>query len=197
MTIDAFPLQWPQGWKRTLFPKSSKFETSFARARDELFHELKLMGVSNNFHKTSVVLSTNIPLRRDGLPYAGQTNPKDPGVAVYFKYKGRDMVFACDTYKKVEENLWAVKKTIEALRGIQRWGASDMMERSFTGFEALPAPGTAPKREWWEVLNIPRGSHPDAIKEAYRGLCRVHHPDRGGDPAKMAEVNRAYEEATK
>jgi len=146
----------------------------------------------------NIVISSNIPLRRDGLPYAGQAAPSDPGVAVYFVRNKKQMVLACDKFKNVEDNLQAICKTIEALRGIERWGASEMMERSFTGFEALPPPtAAAPKRAWWEVLNVPRGSHPDRIKEAYRAQAQVHHPDRGGDPARMAEVNAAYEEATR
>ena len=195
MKIDAYPLQWPIGWKRTSFPKTSKFETSFTRARDEIFRELKLMGVSNNWaNPTNIILSTNIPLRQDGLPYAGQSNPKDAGVAVYFKYKSKDMVFACDAYKKVEENLWAVKKTIEALRGIERWGASQMMERSFTGFEALPPP-TSTKKEWWDVLECRRDASPEFVRERWKFLAQIYHPDKpGGSEAKMAELNRAYQE---
>lgn len=191
--IDAYPLSWPTGWKRTNYRSPSKFKTSFAVARDQLFRELKLMGVRNSdYAGPKIVLSTNVPLRRDGLPLAGQSNPKDPGVSVFFSYKDKPMVFACDTYLKVEENLYAITKTIEALRGIQRWGASDMMERSFTGFAALPQ---APmKRDWWVVLGVaPHASH-DEIKTAYRARAFDNHPDRGGTTEKMAEVNAAYNE---
>jgi len=196
MKIDAFPLQWPDGWKRTSSRKSSvfKFNSSFGRARDELFHELKLMGVGD----WNVILSTNVPLRKDGLPYSGQANPQDPGVAVYFKYKNQDMVFACDTYRKVEDNLWAIRKTIEALRGIQRWGASDMMERSFTGFTALPAPAATVKKEWWDVLELRRDASKESIKERYRLLANIYHPDKpNGSTEKMSELNKAYEEGMK
>ena len=123
---EAFPLYWPEGWKRTAYRRTSAFKiAAFGKARDLLLAEIKRMG------GTSIVLSTNISLRNDGLPYAGQRNPDDPGVAVYFLYKKRQMSFACDAYRKVEENAYAIAKTIEALRGIERWGASDMMERAY------------------------------------------------------------------
>lgn len=32
----------------------------------------------------------------------------------------------------------------------------------------------------------------DILREAYRGLALQYHPDRGGDAAKMQEVNVAY-----
>jgi DnaJ-like protein len=191
--INSYPLSWPVGWKRQNYRKKSQFSSkTFARVRDTLFHELKLMGVPD----WNVVLSTSIPLRRDGLPYSGMAQPNDPGVAVYFRYKEKPMVFACDNYGKVEDNLYAICKTIEAIRGMKRWGASEMMERTFSGFQALPpAPTVKPKKLWWEVLGVKRGDHPDRIKAAYRALAHINHPDRGGDPAKMSEINSAYEES--
>ena len=31
------------------------------------------------------------------------------------------------------------------------------------------------------------------VKKAYRGLALQHHPDRGGDPEKMKEINSIFE----
>lgn len=190
--IESYPLSWPVGWKRERYRTASKFKTSFSRARTQLFNELKLFGCPDS----NVVLSSNIPLRKDGLPYSGLANPTDPGFAVYFRWKDKPMVFACDQYKKVEDNLYAIVKTIEAMRGIRRWGSSDMMERSFTGFAALPpAASSLQKREWWEVLRVTRNATASEIGSARRRLMEIHHPDRGGDPVKAAEINKAYEEA--
>lgn len=183
---EAYPLQWPAGWERTKHPRYGRFKTNFANARDSLMAELRLMGARYP------VLSTNIPLRRDGLPYARQAQPDDKGVAVYFEWKGRSMVFACDQWTRVEDNVQAVRKTIEALRGIERWGASDMMERAFTGFTALPPPG---KQKWWEVLQVPRDADDYSITAAYRRLAMERHPDHGGSDALMAELNEAYKQA--
>lgn len=188
--INSFPLSWPVGWKRKTNREKSQFGTkTFARVRDMLFHELKLMGVPD----WNVVLSTNIPLRRDGLPYSGMGQPGDPGVAVYFRYKEKPMVFACDNFNKIEDNLYAICKTIDAIRGMKRWGASEMMERTFTGFQALPAPKK--KRDWWDILEVRRDSSPEVIRSNYLRLARDHHPDRGGSLDRMAEINRAYEES--
>lgn len=196
---EAFPLAWPAGWPRTdtYRRQEARFNTKFAKARDGLLHELHLMGARYP------VLSTNIPLRRDGLPYASQANPDDPGVAVYFEWKGKSMTFACDRWRKVEDNVQAVRKTVEAIRGIERWSASDMMERAFQGFEALPAPGEQPKRPWRDVLlvkglnsSIPAVALVGA-EASYRTLARERHPDQGGDETQMAELNIAIEQARK
>lgn len=191
MGVDAYPLSWPTGWKRTTYKTNSRFKTSFAVARDLLFRELKLMGVSNSYSSQKIVLSTNVPLRLDGIPLARQSNPKDSGVSVFFIYKGKHMVFACDTYNKVEDNLYAITKTVEALRGIERWGASTMLERAFTGFAALPS---AQGENWYEVLLVPSNATEEQIRKAYKALANIHHPDHGGSPEMMAKINKAYEQ---
>jgi hypothetical protein len=110
-------LCWPAGRPQTQYPKRSRFEANFARARDCLMREINLLGGRN------AVLSTNIPLRRDGLPFANYKVPTDKGVAVYFTYKDRQVCFACDAWDKIEDNMQAVWKTIEAPRGHRPLGS--------------------------------------------------------------------------
>jgi hypothetical protein len=131
---EAFPLAWPLGRPRTQYPSRSRFDTTQERAQRTLVEEVRRMGGSH------LVISTNIKLRRDGLPYANRREPTDKGVAVYFDYKKRPMCFACDRWDRIGDNIYAIAKTIEALRGIERWGSGSMVEQAFTGFVALPAP---------------------------------------------------------
>ena len=195
MTAEAYPLQWPAGRKRTdrWSLERAKFDVSFARARDNIVREVGLL--AGKWPDPQIVISTNIALRRDGLPLASQRQPDDMGVAVYFLYKKRQMSFACDRWNKIEHNMQAIAKTIEALRGIARWGTGDMLEAAFTGFMALPAPSAGMKREWWDVLQCARSAGRDVIQAQYRRLASDYHPDRGGDPTKMAELNAARDEA--
>jgi DnaJ domain len=178
--IEAFPLAWPSGKPRTAYPERSRFDVSFARARDQVLREIKLLGGS------SPILSTNIPLRRDGLPYATFKEPRDQGVAVYFTHNGRQMCFACDRWETIRENMQAVSKTIEALRGIERWGSGSMVEQAFTGFVALPAPKSP-----HEVLGVRLGATPEEIDAAYRQKAKSAHPDNGGSIEAMQALNEA------
>lgn len=191
--INAFPLSWPMTYPRTKYPSRSKFgDYSFAVVRDNLMKELKRFGA------TKVVLSTNIPLRLDGLPKSGMGRIKDPGVAVYFKkqLKGQlhDFVFACDRWEKIEDNIYSIYKTIDALRGIDRWGSSDMQEKAFTGYMALPPATSQTKRPWNVVLNVSNFESTENVKKKWNELAMRWHPDRGGDASKMAEINQAYAE---
>jgi hypothetical protein len=192
MTAEAFPLHWPEGWPRCEESRRSRYTVGYTQALNHLLGELRLLGAE------SVVVSTNIPTRRDGLPYANWTSRKmdDCGVAVYFYRDSKQQVIACDTWDRVVDNIRAVGLTVAALRGIDRAGATELLDRAFSGFKALPAPGeTSGMPQWCDVLGCEPGAPLAEVKQRYRELSRKNHPDHGGDPGAMAMVNRAWEQA--
>lgn len=194
MTIERYPLTWPDAQPRATSRKDSKFKIGFGESLRRVLSELKLLGARN------VIVSSNIPTRLDGLPYANVAEPKDPGIAVWFdrtvRGERKPFVIACDTYRRTRENMRAIAATVEALRTIDRHGASTMLEQAFTGFAALP-PANA-TRPWWQVLGVPTNATESQVQDAYRELSRIHHPDvAGGSLDRMSEINVAYEQAKK
>lgn len=189
--MEAFPLDWPLGYKRTKYPTRSRFKgNTFGRCRDFIINEIK------RFNGNNVIISTNIPLRNDGLPYATFKTPEDKGVAVFFEINKKQYVFCCDKWDRIEDNLHAIGMTIEAMRGIDRWGVSEMIERSFSGFAALPEP-TQARKDWWDVLSIKSNAGISDIKQAYRDKVKLVHPDSGGSNEEFIELQQAYERAIK
>lgn len=201
----AYPLAWPNGWKRHSqrekapffsmvrggFNDSRKYrrETSMQEATTQIERELRLMGVS------SVVISTNVELRADGLPRGGRVAPMDPGAAIYFRFKGKDVVLACDKWRRVEDNLWAIAKDIEAQRGRARWGVGDL-EQAFAGYLRLNAPGQSTAATWYSVLGVEGDCTFEVARASYRSRAMEAHPDQpGGSSEKMIQLNAAWDQA--
>lgn len=189
---EAYPLQWPEGWPKTA-PEArtgdSRFEGrgfTMGRVRDQLLNELRLLGADD------IVVSSNVRLRSDGLPYADDRRQPDPGVAVYFKYNKKSVVMARDNFISVIGNLRSLTLAIEAMRQLKRHGGDLMMDRAFTGFIAIAPPDW--KKPWRQVFGIKPDWTGD-ITALYREKARNRHPDAGGSNTLMAELNLAFEEA--
>lgn len=189
--VTAYPLTWPDGWKRAKHRVRARFgEHSMSRAVREVLAELLRLGVPD----WSVVISTNVELRLDGLPYSNQKPPADPGAAVWFtlgKLKER-RVLAVDKWDRVEHNLWAIANHVGALRGQERWGVGSL-EQAFRGYAALPDPN-----DWRTILGL-HGGEPseEAIVAAFRRLSLERHPDTGGSAEAFVELVRARDAALK
>jgi hypothetical protein len=180
MTVDAFPLCWPHHVPRTAPERriSGSFMVTPGQAMEELVKEVRLSGGRD------LILSSNVPLRRDGLPYANAREPADPGVAVYFTRKGQQVCVPCDSYDRVWKNIRAIGLSIKDMRGPEMRGCAAITDAAYTGFLALPAP-TA--RRWHEVLNVPPGASVDVISQARKQAARQPGAD-------MAEINAAHDE---
>jgi hypothetical protein len=194
--ISAFPLAWPDGYARAKHRKDSPYKVSTEVALTDLLDELRLMGAKH------VIVSSNVPLRRDGTMYRGDHSESampDPGVAVYWDTKdGRPLVAPFDGWRTVRENVRAVGLTIAAFRAIERAGAIQLLERAYTGFARLPAPA-----DCWKTLGLDgaalRQALPElsraAVNAAHRNLARHNHPDHGGSTDQMSAINTARDEA--
>lgn len=225
---NPFPLAWPDGSTRTPpdLRKTSPFhvkrsetgstdfrryELPFTSTYNELALELKRLSVVNS------VITSDLPLNSKGIPYPNAKAGSDPGIAVWFMLPDAngnvaERVLACDKWKTPADNMYAITLTIAAMRGMDRWGAADVVQRAFSGFTALP-PGSGetvnarpmpPKpKPWRDVLGlnaeIYRNLDLDDLvalaKAKHRTLMKDAHPDAGGSDGRAAMLNAAMEDA--
>ena len=194
MTAEAFPLDWPDGWPRTPESKresdrrfgSNVYGLTVARSFDQLVAELLRLGARD------IVVSSNIPLRRDGQPLSERARLGDPGVAAYFMLKKKAQVMPVDRFVSVAGNMRSLTLAIKAMRQLELHGGGVMMERAFTGFAAIAPPDW--KKPWREVFGVKPDWRGD-ITALYRTKAKMRHPDSGGSTTLMAELNVAFAEA--
>jgi hypothetical protein len=196
-TPARYPLDWPAGWPRT--PARDRREALFGHASDRVFERgdgtkytsrtmvrgrtmTQALGALRaelgrlcGHLADAAVISTNVEVRQDGLPYANRRPPEDPGVAVYFRRPVRGgaaqaQCIPCDRFDRVPDNLYAVAKCIEALRGLERWGGR-MLDAAFTGFKALPALGTG--RPSWSAARSARRRTRSSTTSARSPGCTI------------------------
>lgn len=183
MTINAYPLTWPQQFPRAKTREAGRFKTSITSALKNVQDSLRLFASDSGKKLENLVISSNVTL--------GAQRPADPGVAVWFTWDGLGICIAVDRYTSVESNLQAIHHIIEARRVELRHGTLALVRATFTGFKALPAPA---EKQWFDVLGVTPQASRDEINAAYRKLASTAHPDKGGTAAAMAALNQARDE---
>jgi hypothetical protein len=221
VTISAYPLAWAPGWKRTPPYERSRgkfgvraqqfdaqtgrhylgslLDITIADGVDRVLLELQRLGVDGD---ANVIVSTNVPTRRDGLPKSGR-EPDDPGAAVYWTLDGERQCLCMDQYERLADNLAAVAATISAMRSIERHGGAQILKRAFQGFKALPeTSGTtmgveAARHTLFKFSRLGAiGNTSDVeAQKVYARHARHHtHPDRnGGSAGDFQLVQKAAE----
>lgn len=193
----ACPVAWPVRKPRTSAAarKNALWRIEGRRLRwDDAVRRLQeqvraITKPSQNWRVLEQTLSTNFELRMDGRPRRDRGAPSDPAVAFFFELDGEPHTLACDLWDTVPDNIAAIAAHIEALRGQERWGVSDM-KQAFAGHIQLPAP-----EQWHNILEVRPDASDKEIDQAYRIKMRAAHPDRdSGSKAAAQRLNWAREE---
>lgn len=197
--VTAYPLQWPVGRNRT--PEHRRTRARFGVRRQvsgQNWTRLESLSIAEACNRLrseldradakSVVISTNLTLRNDGLPRSGQREPEDPGVAVYYQRKGRAGCVSVDCWDRVADNLAASAQIIAAIRTMERLGGGEIVDQVFRGFAALPWPKAdvetpeeaARLLEEWTAVPAGEVLSGAGRRQAFTKAVMRFHPDRNG-----------------
>jgi hypothetical protein len=184
---------WTATWQSTL---------------DMLARELGHLGV-----KMAVIQvdASEADLRRDGMP-RGDAVVGHPGVIVSFESRFGPLRYAADTYRgnakhaAWQANLRAIALTLQALRSVDRYGATKRGEQ-YQGWTAIEAPKPTfadwhAAAEWMRdyainELRIPHDAGGD-WNSLYRAMAKKMHPDQGhprADWDRLDEARRMLQKA--
>lgn len=196
---DAFPLAWPAHKPRT--PNSARKNGRFTSNGADLTVAVAAARVEDEVEKLrgkNLLISTNVQVTLSGRPRSSQPEPADRGVCVYFQLGAEPFAMACDKYLTVADNLAAIAKHIDSVRGQERWGVVTAAE-ALRVFVALPSYGAQPTvRPWRDVMGFTDALAVTRVRiaERFRQLAAERHPDKPhGSEAAMAELNAARDAA--
>jgi hypothetical protein len=136
----SWPFEETAGGRREYSPFSATYSTTL----DDLDRELFALGAQRHGVVALQVVTADHSIRRDGLLRAG-ARISHPGVALSFGSDLGPMTFFCDRFvarsggADWEHNLRALVLTLEKMRAIDRYGATNNGQQ-YTGFLAIEAP---------------------------------------------------------
>jgi hypothetical protein len=133
VTRSPYPLQWPEGWRRTPARGRSFFHLgslTLYRAIELLERELRIAfaPASPRAPRCTCVITSNLPLGADRRVKPGAHDP-DPGVAVYWTSYGREFVIAQDRYKTASDNIRAVHRVVDSIRNLRAYAPAELLDR--------------------------------------------------------------------
>lgn len=124
----------------------------------------------------------------------------DVGVAVWWVAKDKSLrVLACDRWATLGENMHAIVLTLDAMRGLERWGAYTAEQAAEGAKLALPPPAGSETIDWRLVLAVtgmdalPKADLLDIANARYRRAAA----NASGDDAELRRLNLAIEAARK
>lgn len=188
---------WPGLLRPPFDRETSRFSTDYQGTIELVTYEANRLGADDVVVQLALSESD---LRKDGLPRA-HARPEHPGVMVVLPDSDKgNLSFACDRYADRhrtpgwQDNLRAVGKTMEALRAVDRWGATQGQQ--YAGFAELPSTSTS-VQEAVEFVAHHAGLSKEEVManpaRASRLAAKVLHPDHGGDAELFERLQRCVE----
>jgi hypothetical protein len=201
MVYHANQVPWPVGKPRTSDRKFGKFKTqerplNISLAAERVERAVRAFTPSGkNLRTKELWMYADAELGARLRFLSNQRPGRDPAVVVRFDLDGKEYVIATDRFTDAAQNLGGIAAYIESVRAQERYGIFEVED--MLGFAALPAPSSAVRRHWTDVLGLESNAAIPTIQAQYRKLAAKCHPDAGGSAEAMAELNDARDEALK
>lgn len=190
--------RWPGQMRSSFERDNARFASDYQGTLELITYEASRLSADDVVVQLAL---SDSDLRKDGLPRA-HAKPEHPGVIVVLPDSDKGhLSFACDRYDDRhrtpgwQDNLRAIGKTMEALRALDRWGATQ--GRQYAGFAELTDSASTSVQEAADfVARYADLSREDVVanpERATRLAAKVLHPDHGGDAESFGHLQRCIE----
>lgn len=156
--------------------------------------ELRMLVTGRSNGQIRCVLSSDIPCKRDGAPYADFDEPSDPGAAVWWVDGSGDLcAIACDAWNRVSANFRAIALNIHHMRAVQRTKATQILAKMTQSFKVPLLASVNPESECppcARVLGFDRW--PVTQSELSRRLRELVKTSPNADEESLKNVTNAY-----
>lgn len=177
----------------------SRFDTPWSKTLQLLGREVDALRGSN------VVIEVDVPERAIRLDGGLRADAKasGPAVVVAFDSKHGPLQYRCDRFvtrwssqgPDWQHNVRAIALTLESLRAVDRYGATNTGQQ-YAGWKQIGAAPLAADDALRTLARIAGVSVLDVDRDRLISLARRKaHPDTGGSAALWAEFTRAHEAA--
>jgi hypothetical protein len=197
----ALPPKWP-GRTRPSFwkAKRSPFKGhNWSRIEQELQAEVGRI----NGRDLTIAIDLRNPghFRMDGGIRADARPVTSRIVVSFSRPDGRRLTFPCDAYAFWQDNVWAVRLSLEALRAVDRHGVT-AGDQQYEGFAALPAAGGSSAMtvdQAYAIVAELSGfesqalAFPSVFAQAVKIARSKAHPDSGGTDEKFQKLGQAIQ----
>lgn len=180
-----YPLTWPDHFPRSKSRKVGQFRSTLAAALDNVKAELARFAKASSRKVEDVVFSSNYSL--------GDSNPEDPGFALWFNFDGERTCIPMDRYTRIEQNVQAAFRVLEADRTKLRHGGLHIIKADFRGRLALAPPVKA--ANWRKFFGYSQSQTPTLAQ--VKTLRNRRAQEARDDNEQLVEINVAYEAAKK
>jgi len=183
---------WPHKDSRRRY---GQFRMTFDQSLTLVRREAGLLGVDDDDPLVLRLVCEPRHVRKDGMlrqdAWIGH-----PGVILHLDTADGPLEFATDRYEAWRDNVHAIGLSLQALRGVDRWGVTHGAQ--YAGFRALPA-GTGaagnPQQaiRWMHDRLRDLGVYESMTSPGliYRELAKRLHPDRGGSAEDWERLQNA------
>lgn len=155
---------------------------SWPETMEELGNQMRLWGVSD--------WTINNP--QGALLRSADQTVQQRTVKLTYTKTGRSVTLMMAKQRRAVDNLRVLYLAVEAMRLNERRGISDVIESAYLQL-AAPAAELDP----YELLEIRSGASIEVAEAAYKAKVREAHPDRGGSPQRMTQLNEAIDQIRK